>query len=346
MSSRKRADDAADGEGGAEKRQRDSLEAAASSLKCSITTNLLVDPVATADGQIYERSAIQRWFETHDTSPNTGARLDHKSLTALPAVRATIQHLVDSNSLAPAEASEWLVRKGIATADARDWVEAKRLLLRAYELGQAAAGYHLGRAWIEEAADANVPDAVQEVQRRAALNAGAPAAEQALTPIRTLSEIAPGDKVLVLSQDQIRAACEERDAISADHLLSESATIRIVDEIDGSDMTIHTTGGLWFPMAACAKLASANPVAYSSISNVAENHKVLLLGEAACRAAFAADDLEYSEDENFQPDRTLFTVQSVMRDQPRVVVECSSAEGEVDSFVVPFGAIAGRIEDV
>ena len=102
-------------------------------------------------------------------------------------------------------------------------------------------------------------------------------------------------------------------------------------------------------MAACAKLASANPVAYSSISNVAQNHKVLLLGEAACRAAFAADDLEYSDDENFQPDRTLFTVQSVMRDQPRVVVvvvECSSAEGEVDSFVVPFGAIAGRIEDV
>ena len=340
MSGTKRAANHGDEASGGEKRQRASLEAAASSLKCSITTNLMVDPVATADGQIYERSAIQRWLEKHDTSPNTGARLDHKKLTALPAVRATIQHLVDSGSLAPSEMSQWLLQKGIASAGARNWADAKRLLLRAYELGQTVAGYHLGRAWIEEAAEADVSEAVQEVQRRAVANTGAPAAEQDLPPITSPSEIAPGDRVRVLSEDRIRAACA---ALPADlgmnpeefeDVSGQTMTVEMVDD----DMTIFTDAGFWIPMAACAKLASAgSPVAYSSISDVALRDKVHLVGEAECMAAFAADGLEYRA--ALHPDRRLFVVCEVQRPQLRVLLMPTDISND---YTVPFGAIAGR----
>eukprot|EP00966_Prymnesium_polylepis_P316020 7301632-Prymnesium_polylepis.1 len=39
---------------------------------------LLEDPVLTADGQTYERSAIARWLETHGTSPLSGEPLENK----------------------------------------------------------------------------------------------------------------------------------------------------------------------------------------------------------------------------------------------------------------------------
>ncbi|CAK9216997.1 unnamed protein product [Sphagnum troendelagicum] len=37
-----------------------------------ITQEVMQDPVITADGHTYERSAILRWLQTHDTSPITG----------------------------------------------------------------------------------------------------------------------------------------------------------------------------------------------------------------------------------------------------------------------------------
>ena len=58
-----------------EKRSRDAAAAlndVASTFRCSITTSLVVDPVTTADGQLYERRAIEEWFQTKSTSPNTG----------------------------------------------------------------------------------------------------------------------------------------------------------------------------------------------------------------------------------------------------------------------------------
>ena len=51
---------------------------------------LLLDPVATADGQSYERTAIERWLTDHDTSRATGAQLSHKTLICL-------RTLVDTN---------------------------------------------------------------------------------------------------------------------------------------------------------------------------------------------------------------------------------------------------------
>ena len=41
-------------------------------LTCPITAELMVDPVIAADGQTYEREAMELWLEKHDTSPLTG----------------------------------------------------------------------------------------------------------------------------------------------------------------------------------------------------------------------------------------------------------------------------------
>ena len=49
---------------------------------CPISHEPMVDPVVTDDGHTYERANIERWFESHDTSPLTGARLASKRLCA------------------------------------------------------------------------------------------------------------------------------------------------------------------------------------------------------------------------------------------------------------------------
>ena len=51
-----------------------------SSLLCPITQQLMTDPVFTMDGHTYERSAIEAWLKTNDTSPATGKPLPSKKL--------------------------------------------------------------------------------------------------------------------------------------------------------------------------------------------------------------------------------------------------------------------------
>jgi serine/threonine protein kinase len=58
---------------------------------CPITQAVMRDPVITADGQTYERSAIESWLRDHDTSPSTGARLPNKNLTLNIALRQAIE---------------------------------------------------------------------------------------------------------------------------------------------------------------------------------------------------------------------------------------------------------------
>jgi len=47
---------------------------------CSITNQIMVDPVFTADGHTYEKEAIEEWLKGHDTSPKTGLQLINKQL--------------------------------------------------------------------------------------------------------------------------------------------------------------------------------------------------------------------------------------------------------------------------
>ena len=42
---------------------------------CPITQDIMIDPVKTVDGHVYERTAIDRWFNYNSTSPLTGLPL-------------------------------------------------------------------------------------------------------------------------------------------------------------------------------------------------------------------------------------------------------------------------------
>jgi hypothetical protein len=61
--------------------------------KCPITAEIMTDPVCTADGFTYERTAIAEWLRTNDTSPSTGVRLACKRLIPNITVRCLLQHL-------------------------------------------------------------------------------------------------------------------------------------------------------------------------------------------------------------------------------------------------------------
>jgi len=60
------------------------------SFVCPITQETMVDPVATADGHLYERQAIKEWLRRRHTSPVTGERLNSLALTPQPRVRGAI----------------------------------------------------------------------------------------------------------------------------------------------------------------------------------------------------------------------------------------------------------------
>ena len=47
-------------------------------ILCPITGMPMNDPVVAADGHTYERTAIERWIQDHDTSPLTGSTLETK----------------------------------------------------------------------------------------------------------------------------------------------------------------------------------------------------------------------------------------------------------------------------
>jgi hypothetical protein len=66
-----------------------------SQLRCPITLNLMADPVVAADGNTYERKALEAWFATQKThkptSPLTGADLPTKAFFPVHALRAICQ---------------------------------------------------------------------------------------------------------------------------------------------------------------------------------------------------------------------------------------------------------------
>ena len=58
---------------------------------CSITAEIMTDPVSTSDGFTYERAAITEWLRTKDTSPKTGATLESKALIPIHSLRSMIR---------------------------------------------------------------------------------------------------------------------------------------------------------------------------------------------------------------------------------------------------------------
>ncbi len=82
---------------------------------CPITQSLIRDPVTTADGQMYEREAIELWFsEGKTTSPSTNKPLESKVLTPNVFAKKQINTLVEKNP-ALKDSEEWyLPRSWIA----------------------------------------------------------------------------------------------------------------------------------------------------------------------------------------------------------------------------------------
>ncbi|MBS0351569.1 MAG: ankyrin repeat domain-containing protein, partial [Proteobacteria bacterium] len=82
---------------------------------CPITQSLIRDPVTTADGQMYEREAIELWFsEGKTTSPSTNDPLTSKVLTPNVFAKKQINSLIDKNP-ALKDSEEWyLPRSWIA----------------------------------------------------------------------------------------------------------------------------------------------------------------------------------------------------------------------------------------
>lgn len=73
---------------------------------CPISQALMVDPVATTDGNIYDRPSILEWFATFSdarapTSPLTNLALDSRDLTPQTALRKQIQDFMERAIGAP-----------------------------------------------------------------------------------------------------------------------------------------------------------------------------------------------------------------------------------------------------
>ncbi len=60
-------------------------------FKCPISMAIMNDPVIAADGHSYERTEIERWLQSNDTSPITNLRLAHKNLIPNHALRNAIE---------------------------------------------------------------------------------------------------------------------------------------------------------------------------------------------------------------------------------------------------------------
>ena len=64
---------------------------------CSITGDIMRDPVTTADGHTYERYAIAAWLANSSRSPMTNQRLERKDLVPAVALRQLIQEFLAEN---------------------------------------------------------------------------------------------------------------------------------------------------------------------------------------------------------------------------------------------------------
>ena len=63
-----------------------------------------MDPVVDPEGNSYERTSIERWLESHETSPVTRAPLRRSHLTPNRSLKAVIDGWLNGKSAASAQA--------------------------------------------------------------------------------------------------------------------------------------------------------------------------------------------------------------------------------------------------
>ena len=288
----------ADDDGATAKRQRACMQCA-DAFKCSITGQLMVDPVSIADGQIHERAAITRWLSKHETSPNTGVKLSHKHVLALPAVRAAIQALIDSETLPEEEMGDWLLRKGVSCAAAREFAAAKTWLQRAHGIGVAAAGFQLGRTWMAEAACAGVEEAVEML-------------EATRTPpevLTSLDDVRVGDIVRLSTDAMQKYIRSHREGILYPESLINGGETCFVRKIDHEDDTLGVRlddgSELWLPIVCCVKLRSfeAKPLSLPRARELLETEESLVNIRPDCRAAVESAGIKFTLPADYDYDR-------------------------------------------
>jgi hypothetical protein len=61
---------------------------------CPISLSLMRDPVILSDGHSYDRASIDRWLQSHSTSPLTNEPLEHRAVVPNHALRGAIHEFV------------------------------------------------------------------------------------------------------------------------------------------------------------------------------------------------------------------------------------------------------------
>ena len=145
---------------GWERRVRQRTQDDVKEYSCPISHHLIHEPVTTADGHLYEESAIRKWLQTNSTSPRTGQVLAHKVLTPAHAVKNAIERLVKTGDVPKEESREWWLQTGKKLLARGLLSEAKSALKTSLNQGEATAGYHLGLVYIKRAAEAQMPHAI------------------------------------------------------------------------------------------------------------------------------------------------------------------------------------------
>jgi hypothetical protein len=74
-------------------------------LLCPISTDLVEDPVTTMDGFTYERKNIERWFQTHETSPCTNLVLSSLDRTPNYGLKQQIANWINAKDVISRHAS-------------------------------------------------------------------------------------------------------------------------------------------------------------------------------------------------------------------------------------------------
>lgn len=110
---------------------------------CSITLDLMHDPVIVATGQTYERSSITRWIQAgHLTCPKTAQKLAHLDLITNYALRSLIFQWCEDNNVARESGSQKDKGKGVrvqSMQNSRGGLEATKLAV-AFLIQRLATG--------------------------------------------------------------------------------------------------------------------------------------------------------------------------------------------------------------
>jgi|TARA_B110000967_G_C18901027_1_gene575102 hypothetical protein len=77
---------------------------------CCISQEVMIDPVKTTDNHTYDRSSIERWFQTRHTSPLTGLELLDITLTPHTELKNQIQEYIRLKSNEQTQSNEEILQ--------------------------------------------------------------------------------------------------------------------------------------------------------------------------------------------------------------------------------------------